>query len=95
MNTHELMDTLVKHESIILTVKRNQVKVIKSRLSNYRSRQQAQLAEFADYRRLEYKEIPLHELAEPDDTMTRLRISLVSRGKALEGITNIEPAKDF
>lgn len=94
MNTQELMDAVVEHESIILTLSIAQVPIVKSRLSNMRSRQQVKLEEFAeDNRRLEYVEIPIG--GEAGKTKIKLRISLVGKGKQLEGIDSLVPAEDF
>jgi len=93
MNTQDLLDTVNKHESVIITVEASQAGVIKRRLSNMRSRQQVALGCFADNRRLEYKILPA--LDGIDEGLIRMRISLVHKGKRILGITEIVPAKEF
>lgn len=95
MNTQDLMNAVVKHQSILVVVEKEQVRVVKYRLSNLRSRQQRKLAEFADDLRLEYVEIELPPDKNPKGNCVHLRISLVPRGKPLEGIGEITVAEDF
>jgi len=99
MNTRDLMNAVIKHESIIVTLALSQVAIVKSRLSNYRSRQQSKLEEFADDRRLDYCDIPLSDaqITEGFDPKEygRLRISLVARTQELKDIVGYEVAEDF
>jgi len=100
MNTTDLLRALDLHESIIVLIHTSQVKVLKSRLSNLRSRQQAKLAEFSDDNRLEYKELPLlpEHLKQQEETgkpVTRLRISLIARTAPIKGLVEVVNAEEF
>ena len=99
MNTQEIYDAVLLSGSngVILTLKKSLVKIVKSRLSNMRSRQQAGLEEFADkHLRLDYAIIPFTkeeaETAKPDHV--KLRISLIASGGDL-AIAKLEIAGDF
>ena len=99
MNTNDLMNAVLKHESIIITLEKSKVTTVKSRLSNLRSRQQARLEEFADDRRLDYLVLDLSPEQIQDgmdpNKYCRLRVSLVSRTMPIKGIVGYAVAEDF
>lgn len=100
MTTQEIYDAVLlsNNKGIILTIPDKLVKTVKSRLSNMRSRQQANLGDFADskLKRLDYALIPFtkEEKAEAKEGDVKLRISLITTGNQIL-VKKIEQARDF
>jgi len=89
MTTNELYDYIIAHESIILTVKPEDYRLIKRRITKKRQRENRKLGEFAD----KSKQLQFTILTEAK-TEVRVRISIVDRSQE-NNILDCIPAAEF
>jgi len=89
MTTNELYDYIIAHESIILTVKPTDYKLIKRRITKKRSRENHKLGEFAD----KSKQLQFTILTDAKNEI-KVRISIVDRSQE-NNILDCIPAAEF